>query len=403
VRDLAYDQQCEGSRADYLYQLLAGDPDLQFYRDTILSAARTTEDLHDLEQLLDFAVLFAREGDTEARDVIYERFRRSCHTSETMDLDGEYQIIELDGAEGLVTVLDGLVASSRGEDWVLESAVEEAEMATSISEVCSMLLQAREKYPNIAAALDVLKDVYSPDWSPERIVEEREAAANRRLSSRQEVHPGMTWREVKSSPDFERIIHDWPQSTSDEEFEACARDLDPNDEPKRLQRHLRAFRKRPFPLDPKPLIDLVDSASETTAIHALNALELVHHDDVRALFERLRYDQAWSHRAVGLLRHNYREGDEAIILEMLAGESDPDNLHVMCIDAMYVHEDNPLEPAAQTLLSIYDKTPCSVCRYKCLGHLQAIGAAPDWMLEECAFDAYADTREMVAGIKLIEE
>lgn len=100
------------------------------------------------------------------------------------------------------------------------------------------------------------------------------------------------------------------------------------------------FRKRPFPLDPAPLIRLVDHPNEWVVVRALTALEMAKHPDVRTLFHRLSEHPKWSERAIGLLRSNYQQGDCELILQMLEKETDLDRLHVMCIDTMDVYEDN---------------------------------------------------------------
>ena len=159
------------------------------------------------------------------------------------------------------------------------------------------------------------------------------------------------------------------------------------------------FRKRPFPLDPAPLIRLVDHPNEWVVVRALTALEMAKHPDVRTLFHRLSEHPKWSERAIGLLRSNYQQGDCELILQMLEKETDLDRLHVMCIDTMDVYEDNPVPEGMRPLLMVYEKTPCSSCRHHCIDTIRITGELPGWMVEECLHDAYSSTRELAQEIR----
>jgi hypothetical protein len=47
------------------------------------------------------------------------------------------------------------------------------------------------------------------------------------------------------------------------------------------------------------------------------------------------------------------------------------------------------------LLHIYENNPCTNCRTKTVEQLAAIDRLPDWMREECRYDASEDTRNLV--------
>ena len=134
-------------------------------------------------------------------------------------------------------------------------------------------------------------------------------------------------------------------------------------------------------------------------IRAITALEIVRHREVRQLFDRLRSAPQWSDRAIGLLRSNYQDGDDKLISEMLEDETDPDRLHIMCIDAVDVYRDNPVSDGMGPLLLVYEKGPCSTCRRTCIETIQAVGIVPEWMIEECLYDAYSETREFARRLR----
>jgi len=406
----AYDQQCEETRAEYLYPLIKMSGEEEFYRHEILHALIETTDMWDAEQLLDFAVIFARTGDAESREAIYEKLRRN-----DMDepLYADEALLDLDGTRGLIFLLDLIGRDPKlmcrddkrplaPEDCVTlnsdEILIEKAEKKLGVEEVRVALQKAVSEYPNVAVVIDHMAN-YSPYWTAEEIVGRREEMRQDFVWRDAESIAIMTWEEVKRSPRSRGIAYRWVGGASEDEFRKAAADLAPAEETERLKKHLFLFHKRPFPLDPDPLIRLVDHPDEWVVVRALTALELVRHADVRALFHRLVGDAKWSERAIGLLRSNYQQGDCELIVELLEKETDPDRLDSMCGGAMHVYRDNPVSEGMRPLLLVYEKTPCSMCRLTCIEIIEMIGELPEWMVEECLHDAYSSTRELALEIR----
>ena len=53
---------------------------------------------------------------------------------------------------------------------------------------------------------------------------------------------------------------------------------------------------------------------------------------------------------------------------------------------------NPEAPLTPLLLTLYENVPGSFTRYSTVKLLLARHAAPDWLLEECRWDCYEETR-----------
>src|ERR1044072_644132 len=75
LKPLSYDPQSEGSRAAYLWELIALAKQQDKIRTAILNGlANEQEDTWALVQLFDLAAYFAKQGDKTARQAIYARF-----------------------------------------------------------------------------------------------------------------------------------------------------------------------------------------------------------------------------------------------------------------------------------------------------------------------------------------
>ena len=96
----AYDGQCEGNRAQYIYDIISVSKKKDKIRKAILQGLATEKnDTWNLTHLFALAKLFAERNDTEAKRAIYDRFL--TNPIEGSDWVGAYEILELDGLNGL--------------------------------------------------------------------------------------------------------------------------------------------------------------------------------------------------------------------------------------------------------------------------------------------------------------
>src|SRR5450432_377105 len=70
----SYDVQVEGTRADYMYELVGLLPDKAFYHDAVLDALRSCEDDNDAVQRFRFAARLSMDGDERAKRVMRDAY-----------------------------------------------------------------------------------------------------------------------------------------------------------------------------------------------------------------------------------------------------------------------------------------------------------------------------------------
>jgi hypothetical protein len=108
LHNLALDKQIEGSRAGYMLDVIEQTGEKAFYRHRILSTLSSlTPNMEDddVEQIFDFARLFALQGDPDARQAIYTGFLKSISLSHCT---GAATIIDLEGIQGFLYVASRL-------------------------------------------------------------------------------------------------------------------------------------------------------------------------------------------------------------------------------------------------------------------------------------------------------
>ena len=118
LTNYAYDGQSEGSRALYISELIALSKHQDKIRKAILfGLSNEPKDIWALVQLFDLATFFAKQGNKEAKRVIYKRFLKVIING--ADWCGYDSIIALDGLDGLKYIASkfGKLRVKYPDDW----------------------------------------------------------------------------------------------------------------------------------------------------------------------------------------------------------------------------------------------------------------------------------------------
>lgn len=387
LHDQTYDSQVEGSRAQYVLDLvhLSGDPD--YFRSKVIAALQTENNYDDLGQLFESSRMFAEEGSEDARSAMYARFAEASHPSFDRDVEfpGAEEIILLDGIKGFLFVAETLGEQALSEedywdtDGLIRLVEEQAGAEASRREIASV----RSENPRIAAYLDRV----------ERTEREAAQAAKERVDVKT-----LSYETIKPHiEEFHRYpLERWGRYADQQSLEQAAIDLLAEKASDRILAYLRVFSKAVFPFGPQPLIPFAGSDDGEIRRSALLALRNISHPLVRDLaIERLRspIQPRVDYLAMDLLEKNYKAGDHKVIEQALAAERDQVVYHWLGLGAIDVFEANPTPDCVPTTLTLYENGPCSECRGRCVELLNSLNMLPDWMIQECVYDANLDLRE----------
>ena len=380
-----YDRQCTGSRADYLREILLLTGLWPDFRRPLMDALADPNDHDDTDQLADFALFYAREGDQEARRLLYEHWSAQDDPDE---FSGADLLIQLDGLDGFLYAADRL-----GEKLLADSSLEVSdylleELEKRIGKTSADTLRevAGRRYPFARHYLDAVEHV------PERPSRSRADAdiaswPYARLRQHFEQTGGSAWW---------RGVWSWGESASPEDLCAAAADLLRQTSPRLLAAYLAIFKERAFPLGLAPLLPLLQHEQALVVNRALAAISMLPLPEVRELaFAWLDAEEHISTAAAILARHN-RPGDQELLAELLARTRNENTLHHIGWALSDVFKRDPRPDAAPLFAELYERGPCSLCRPKFVERLIEIDALPDWMREEARYDSDPDTRALVS-------
>jgi hypothetical protein len=381
----AYDAQIEGTRADYMLELVALTREKEFYHDEVLKALPGSGDDHDAEQRFRFAACVAFDGNERAKRVMYESYQPGPKTGEGIGIN----FVQMDGINGLLFAAEKMGA-------LLMSSQEEVSLGW-MPWVSSENLGEKDTW-------DALREAgkTSPRIEAYRVaVEAGKKRLDERIDESRELL-GANYEELKPKlPKLGRAtfswIARWGERASDAEFERAAHGLIDAREPKEQRAHLWIFQLRPFPLDIQVLLNLVDVEQERVGFAAMKALAQIVHPNVRELAFRLVQSRAkWRGEAIELLVHNFMPGDHAVVLGWYEAEEDAETRHAFEFDLREFWNRHPDEETEGRMLrALYEKGPCSWCRGNTVRRMIERNLLTEEMRTECAYDANDDIRDLV--------
>ena len=76
LHNTAYDAQCEGSRAEYAYEIVLRTDSLDHFSEIAATGLMASQEFFDTSHLFSLNRLFAQAGFARSRDALYEKFRK---------------------------------------------------------------------------------------------------------------------------------------------------------------------------------------------------------------------------------------------------------------------------------------------------------------------------------------
>jgi hypothetical protein len=375
-----FDPQCEGTRGEWLYEIMAISDDTERYRAPILDALRSvtpaTATEYTAQQLTGMAWNYAEAGCDEARQALYERFANRFPEWRAI---GAHEMVHLDGLEGLVRVALEVGGEDVSMDWLVEFAVFFAEEQFGADAVAAFLAERSANDDAIRAFIDQIaewkarpgscstrpRDVQLDEYFA--LVEDENAGSAFSLR-----FLGRRMDDADRLAVFERLIAE------------TRRDI--------VLRYLQTFYFHSVPRFDERLAEWAvseDSEIQDAATMAMRELQDERaHDLAVALLER------GAPAGICLLRANYRVGDASLIEQVLPNEGEPDAIHPLVLDIVSISSKQKTPELTECLRWAYELNPCSCCRQSIVEDMIALGIATPELLAECLYDSDDETRDL---------
>lgn len=379
VTNLAYDPQCEGSRAKYLYQFIKGYKHEKKIVDNILDhLLKEKDDDWGIYQMYDLAAIFYKAGYDRAKTVAYERFEKS--RLDKFEVCGAEQIVEMDGLVGLLKVAEILGERIyNNDDWEDNFLTEEFQKKNKHISIYNILkTEAKNnKYINAYYQSILEHNFYSKNRKRLKfsydLIKQRIAQNTLRFMSEASAMDLSKTEVLQLAKDF----------------------LDENDEERQIS-YLVFFSKRKFPVDYSKIFQIAKykSSKKTRLVHyAIGALKYFSSSEIRSFaIDKLKTKKNPCDY-IPLLVSNYKNGDNKFLVEILNRSNNDDFIHSVAISILEVYAANRTPECKVPLEIIYNKMNCGIHRKNVTTILMHNNVLPDPILSELKFDSDDDVRK----------
>lgn len=382
VENTAYDGQSENSRAPYLMEIVALSQQQPKIRKAILIALSEEEEYTwSLTQLFDLAKLYAQQGDKEAKQTILDRF--AATPTEGV---GYYEILELDGFEGLIFVLKEIGAYLKknleaNED---DSCIQTFQDLYPDVDVYAQLEQTAKKEPLVRYYLDHIT------YRPKRAFKASGYSFDNLM---EEISEG--------ERDFIFLRPKLAKEINQQQIETVADMFLREKELLQRSRILSIFRKIAFPYDYQPILKIAKGkAIPNSRIkeHAQVALSHLKGEDIRSFaLERLLRSREPA-CFTDMLKHNYQEQDAALLESVVRKFKDEHIIENLAHSLINLYRINPTKACSGPLIALYEKMNCGIHREGLVQVLIDNDSLPDFIRREIQFDSFEGTRKLWVGL-----
>lgn len=384
THNTAYDPQCDGSKAQYLWEVIQLSVDSDFIQDKVLEALRITEEGWDLIQIYELANLFCKNGNIKARQVMREQFKYNEAFNTFL---GAEQIIDLDGMEGLIFVMEAIGEKILSSDEYIEDdlLLEFAEAKFGKDDVSDLL--ERESLANykIKAYVD----------SVNRTKDIRKSTLRREC----------TYEDIKQIINGDKVGHvyylgSWGRRTTEENLLMVAKEFLNETKNKKLIPYLYIFSRRTFPLDHEKIIDLALSKNKKISNAALEALSNIKNSRIHEIAIDLINKPEKELDVLPLFIKNYEGNDYLILKEIIFRRYNRHKFHNVSGMIMDIIENNKVKECLEMLVEIYNIGQCTSCRKRCIEIMIKNGGMPGWIAEEAEHDSSLEIRQLIVEYKM---
>lgn len=376
----AYDGQCEGNRAKYIFDIISISKQKDKIRKAILQGLATEEnDTWNLTHLFALAKLYAHQNDTEAKQAIYDRFLNN--PIEGSDWVGAYEILELDGLNGLFYIAEkyGKFIEKNPDDWQDDWIIKRFQEENKNINVSAELNKKAKKNNFIRIYLDNIK----------------------RTKASQNIHKKepTTYNDIidevlNSKPCFSYFRK---RNLTNNEVNEIANQLIKETDKSNIEKLLNIFDYHKFPFDSQIILSFAKqkrTGRNRIIANAIDALKHLKSKEIRNFaIDKIRKSKN-PIDYLEILVSNYKSGDFKLLSEIVSNTNNEHKIEQLAVVYTEIFKTNKTKECKQPLEILYDKMNCAIHRNGIVEILIENKVLSDKIKNEIKFDCNLETRKL---------
>jgi hypothetical protein len=376
----AYDPQCEGDRAKYIFDIISISKQKDKIRKAVLKGLATEQnDTWNLTHLFALAKLYAQQNDTEVKEAIYERFLNN--PIKGSDWIGAYEILHLDGLHGLFYVADkfGKYIEQNPDNWQDDWIIRRFQEERKSIKVAEELKKKAKTNKFIRIYLDNIK---------------RTITNQEKHKTKPSKHKDVIDEVLNSKP---RISFVRKRGLTETEVNKIARHLIIETDQSAIEKLLNIFDFHKFPYDSEIILKFANqkrTGKNRIVENAIKALKYLEGKDVRNFaLDRIQNSKS-PMEYLNILVSNYKSGDFKILSEIAAKTNNEHKIEQLAGIYTDIFTANKTKYCKQPLEILYSKMNCAIHRKGIVEILKDNKVLSNKIKQEIKFDCDLETRKL---------
>ncbi|WP_312747899.1 hypothetical protein [Sphingobacterium multivorum] len=374
----AYDGQCEGDRATYIFEIISISTQKDKIRRAVLQGlAKEQDDTWNLTHLFALAKLYAQQNDTEAKQAIYDRFLNNPIVG--ADWVGAHEILELDGLNGLFYVAEkfGKHIEQHPDDWQDDGIIQHFQAKNQSIQVAEELKKKAQTNKFIRFYLDNIQ---------------RTEINQKTQRTKPQKYKDILDEVLNSKPyiSFARM-----RKLTEEEINTIAKHLLKETDQGNIERLLDIFDFHKFPYDSQIILDFAKQKGTGKNSIAKNALNVLKHLKSKAIRDFALEKIQTAKNPIDyleLLISNYRRGDSKLLTEIAEKAKNEHEIERLAGIYTDIFKENNTKSCKNPLEILYSKMNCALHRKDIIEILLHNNVLSGTIEKELTYDCNLETR-----------
>jgi len=374
----AYDGQCESDRATYIFEIISISKQKDKIRKAVLQGlANEQNNSWNLTHLFALAKLYAQQNDAEAKEAVYNRFLNN--PIEGSDWVGAYEIIELDGFNGLFYVAEkfGKYIEKHPDDWQDDNIIRHFQTEHQNIQVYEELKMKAQTNKFIGLYLDSIQrtetDLKAQRTKPQKYKDIIDEVLN-----------------SKARISFARM-----KNLTEEEIKTIAKHLLKEKKPANIECLLDIFGFHKFPYGSQLILDFAKqkwTGKNRIAKNAINALKYLKSKAIRDFALNKIQTAKNPIDYLELLISNYKSSDSKLLTEIAEKAKNEHKVERLAGIYTDIFNKNKTKSCKKPLEILYSKTNCALHRKDIIEVLLHNNVLSDTLRKELQYDCNLETR-----------
>jgi len=377
----AYDGQSEGNRAQYIFDIISISKQKDKIRIAVLKGLATEQNsTWNLTHLFALTQLYAQQNDTEAKQAIYNRFLNN--PIEGSDWVGAYEILELDGLNGLFYIAEkyGKYIEQNPDDWQDDWIIKLFQDENKKIEVSEELKKKAKANKFISI---YLKNI------------ERTKSSQQNHKTKPKKYNDIIDEVLNSKP---RLSFFRKRNLTHEEVNKIAKHLLDETDKSNIEKFLDIFDFYKFPFDSQIVLDFAKQKrtnKNRIVDNAIAALKHLKSKDIRNFAIDKIQNAKNPIDYLEILVYNYKSGDFELLNKIADNTNNEHKIEQLAGIYTDIFKANKTQECKQPLEILYNKMNCAIHRNGIIEILIENKVLSDKIKKEIKFDCDLETRKLI--------